>query len=1421
MADLKLGIDIGSTTIKAVLMDGGRIIEKVYRRHHSDIENELEAFLVKIAQAYPDDKMTVGIAGSAGFMAAEAMEVPFVQEVIAETEAVRLSMPESDVIIELGGEDAKITFLHPVPEQRMNGSCAGGTGSFIDQMSGLLKTDATGLDGLAAQATTIYPIASRCGVFAKSDLQILINEGAKREDLAASVFHAVVNQTVAGLACGRKIEGNVVFLGGPLTFLPQLRKAFEKQLKFAYRFTLPEDSELFVAIGAALNENQLEKRVPATARELLNRWQRADKHPGETETLPPLFKDEKERAAFVARHEKEKADILLLANQAGPLFLGVDAGSTTTKAALINQAGAVVYSHYASNEGSPVPGALSVLKEICGLMPKNAYIARACVTGYGENLIRTAFSLDDGEIETMAHYMAARAFCPEVNCVIDIGGQDMKCIMIKDGAIDQIVLNEACSSGCGSFLQTFAQTLAMNVSDFAVEALNAAYPVDLGTRCTVFMNSKVKQAQKEGATVADLSAGLSYSVVRNALYKVIKLRDPKQLGSHVVVQGGTFLNDAVLRCFEIVSGAQVVRPNIAGLMGAYGAALMAKEKWDGKSASTLVDLQTLEAFTMETQNARCRRCENKCRLTISTFADGRRLISGNRCERGSDAPASEKKLPNLFAYKHERVFGYQSLQRETAPRGVIGIPRALNMYEDYPLWHTVLTELGFSVVLSGESNRKIFEKGMHTISSESVCYPAKLAHGHVMDLIEKGITTIFYPCIPYEQKENPGSDNHFNCPIVTSYPEVIRNNMEEVRGADVRFIVPFLGLDHKKKLASELAKALAFAGVTEKETGLAVKKGLAELNRFHEDMRIKGDETLALLEKTGARGIVLAGRPYHIDPEINHGIPQMINELGLAVLTEDSVAMPGTLERPIRVRDQWMYHTRLYEAAGRIAAIDRVELTQLTSFGCGLDAITCDQVQEILAAAGRTYTLLKIDEVNNLGAARIRMRSLLAVMNAQGKAVPQAEKTVLKRPVFTREMKKTHILIGPQMAPAQFKLLEGVFKCQGYEMKILLEATKRDIETGLKYVNNDACYPAIMVIGQMMNALLSGQYDVHNTSLLLTQTGGGCRATNYVALLRKALKDAGLDFVPVIAISMTNIETNPGLHYTPKLISRALKAIILGDLISALTLRVRPYEKAPGAADALYDRCLNELSGLLAGPGIPIEKAARDIIRSYEAFDFDRDARKPLVGVVGEILVKFHPDANNQVVRVIENEGCEAVLPGLLGFFLYGMSGSMWRYKHLGSRLPGAVASQTGAAMIEKYEHKVLNLLKESSLNVFVPMPIMALREKASEVLSLGNVCGEGWFLTGEMIELIEYGAVNIICAQPFACLPNHVTGKGMMSELRRRYPAANIVAVDYDPGASEVNQLNRIKLMLTTAKAPLNMEYGAVETVTEAAIAY
>ncbi len=1397
----RVGIDIGSTTIKiAVLNNEKKLVYSQYERHYADIRNKLMEMLREASKTFWDSDVTMMITGSGGMNISKSIDVPFTQEVIAATKAVKTFYPETDVAIELGGEDAKITYFNNGTEQRMNGTCAGGTGSFIDQMASLLKVDASGLNELAKNYDVIYPIAARCGVFAKTDVQPLLNEGVARENIAVSVLQAVVIQTISGLACGRPIKGNVAFLGGPLFFLSELRKRFIETLKLEpHQVVFPENSQLFVAIGAALASEDEEHVQFKT---IISRLKEPRKNAGgETGRLEPLFTSKYEYEKFKLRHGQSSVERKDLSAFEGDCFLGIDAGSTTTKLALIDGTGALLYTYYGSNGGSPLNSTIKALKDLYQVLPAKARITNSTVTGYGEGLLKAALKVDIGEIETIAHYKAAEFFCPGVNFILDIGGQDMKCLKIKDGMIDSILLNEACSSGCGSFLDTFAASLGLKIDEFSREALLAERPVDLGSRCTVFMNSRVKQAQKEGATVGDISAGLSYSVIKNALFKVITIKNPKELGEKIVVQGGTFYNDAVLRSFELLSEREVIRPDIAGIMGAFGAALISRERYEGSCETTLLSESQLSGFKAETRVTRCGQCSNNCLLTIHKFRDGGRFISGNRCEKGEGKTKESGNLPNLYQYKYKRVFDYEPLPAEKAKRGTVGIPRVLNIYEDYPFWFTLFNELGFRVELSDRSSNSIYQKGIETMPSESVCYPAKMVHGHIANLIEKGIKLIFYPSITHENIKNEGSDNNYNCPIVISYPEVISNNVDAIREKNILFLHPFLPLDHEKRMADRVHDELKMFGISKDEAKEAVVKAYKELTAYRNDMQKAGETALAFIRENKIKGIVLAGRPYHVDPQIHHGIPEMINSLGMAVLTEDSVAHLGHLEYPLRVVNQWAYHSRLYLAAGYVSGQTDLELVQLNSFGCGVDAVTTDQVQEILSSHSKMYTMLKIDEGNNLGAARIRLRSLKATMLEREKNAfcYKTVDTHGRKVIFTREMKENHTILAPQMSPIHFRLIEEAFKLSGYNLVVLPEHDSKAVDVGLKYVNNDACYPTIIVVGQIVEALQGGRYDPNNTSVIITQTGGGCRATNYIAFLRKALKDAGFEQVPVISLNAAGMETNPGFKVSAGLFHRAIMGLLYGDLLMSVLYRVRPYEKIKGSANELYEKWAKIcMTALKAGRKKQFKENIREIVKEFDALEITHEV-KPKVGLVGEILVKFHPTANNNVVDVVEAEGGEAVVPSLTDFFLYCAYNHDFAYKYTSGSKKARILALAAVKIIELYR-KTYKQALAASKRFYPQKTIEEIAQGAQKIMSLGNQTGEGWLLTGEMVELIQSGVENIICMQPFACLPNHVVGKGMIKELKRVFPGANIVAIDYDPGASEVNQLNRIKLMISTA---------------------
>ena len=1406
----KLGIDIGSTTVKvSIIDDDGKLLFADYKRHFANIQETLAGLLREGEEKLGSLVVEPVITGSGGLTLSKHLGVPFVQEVVAVATSLKDYAPQTDVAIELGGEDAKIIYFTGGIDQRMNGICAGGTGSFIDQMASLLQTDASGLNEYAKNYKAIYPIAARCGVFAKTDIQPLINEGATKEDLSASIFQAVVNQTISGLACGKPIRGNIAFLGGPLHFLSELRAAFIRTLNLGPdQIIAPNHSHLFAAIGAAMNSDH---KTTASLHDLIDRLSHGIKMDFEVKRMEPLFTDEADYEKFTARHDSHDVKKADLSTYEGNCYLGIDAGSTTTKVALVGEDGSLLYRFYSNNNGSPLATSIRAMKEIHDQLPKGAHIAYSCSTGYGEALLKSALMLDEGEVETISHYYAAAAFEPDVDCILDIGGQDMKCIKIKDGTVDSVQLNEACSSGCGSFIETFAKSLNYSVQDFAKEALFAKNPTDLGTRCTVFMNSNVKQAQKEGASVADISAGLAYSVIKNALFKVIKITNASDLGKHVVVQGGTFYNDAVLRSFEKISGCEAVRPDIAGIMGAYGAALIARERYDSSKTTTMLPIDKILSLTYKTTMARCQGCTNHCVLTINRFDGGRQFVTGNRCERGLGASKQKKDIPNLFDYKYHRMFDYEPLTADMAPRGTVGIPRVLNMYENYPFWATFFKELGYRTVLSPKSTRQIYELGIESIPSESECYPAKLAHGHVEWLIRQGIHYIFYPCVPYERNETPEAGNHYNCPMVTSYAENIKNNVESLAEHDVHFRNPFMAFTNEEILTGRLVEEFTKdQAIPEKEIRAAAHQAWQELIASRLDMKHKGEEVIAWLKETGNHGIVLAGRPYHVDPEINHGIPELITSYGFAVLTEDSVSHLGHVERPLIVTDQWMYHSRLYEAASYVKTQSNLDLIQLNSFGCGLDAVTTDQVNDILTSSGKIYTLLKIDEVNNLGAARIRVRSLIAAIRVREMRHYKKElaSSAYNRVFFTKEMKKDYTILCPQMSPIHFDLIEPAVRSCGYKLEILQNSDRGAIDTGLKYVNNDACYPSLIVVGQIMDALLSGKYDLDHTAVIMSQTGGGCRASNYIGFIRRALERAGMPQIPVISLNANGMETNPGFKITLPLLTKCMQAVVYGDLFMRVLYATRPYEAKPGAANELHEKWKAICTKSLEKRSISMadfNRNIRGIVRDFDELP-RLDIKKPKVGIVGEILVKFSPLANNHVVELLESEGAEAVMPDLLDFLLYCFYNSNFKAENLGGKRSTAHLCNIGISLLEYFRRTCRREL-EKSTHFLPPSRIQDLASMAKQYVSLGNQTGEGWFLTGEMLELIHSGTKNIICTQPFGCLPNHIVGKGVIKELRASHPEANIIAVDYDPGASEVNQLNRIKLMLSTAQKNLSEE--------------
>ena len=1404
-AALNVGIDIGSTTIKVVVLDQAKeIIYKTYARHFSEISKALHENLAALKEVVGQRNFSFALTGSAGMGVADRVGLPFVQEVIACASAVKSLIPQTDTAIELGGEDAKITYFGRASEQRMNGVCAGGTGSFIDHMAALLSTDAPGLNALAEKGRQIYEIASRCGVFAKTDIQALVNDGVAKADIALSVFQAVVNQTIGNLAQGRPISGHIAFLGGPLYFLSALKKRFIETLNLDPDEVVPvRDGCYFVAMGAALSDETKVMDMDSLTRSIERVRQEAVMETRSSTFV--LFNDDEEYRIFKMRHDRDKVPRGDLNSYEGPLYLGIDAGSTTTKIVAIGEKKEILYTAYGKNGGSPLDSVIKELKSFYGAMTPNQYVASVMTTGYGEGIVKAALHADGGEVETFAHLRAAQEFCPDVSFVLDIGGQDMKCFFVDHGSIGNITLNEACSAGCGSFIQNFAEGLSMTPSEFAAMAIDSREPVDLGTRCTVFMNSRVKQAQKEGASVADISAGIALSVIKNALFKVMQLRDVASLGDHIVVQGGTFYNDAVLRAMELLLHRDVVRPDIAGLMGAYGAAILALESGNVKSAMLTPDM--LENFSVATKSYRCHGCGNSCLITSSSFSDGSKYFTGNRCERGIGGEPAADKAPNIYEYKYKRLFEYYK-PRSNARRGKIGIPRVLNMYEDYPFWFTFFSALDYEVVLSGKTTAKTYYRGMATVPSDSLCYPAKLVHGHIVDLVERGAKKIFYPCIPYNiiDEKHP-EDNHYNCPVVASYAENIRDNMDILNEKGVKLIQPFLPLNSPRRLKERLHEEMKGTGISHGEIDDAVDAAYMELERYKSDVREYGAKILERIEREHLPAILLAGRPYHVDPEINHGIPELIQSYGLPVISEDMVYHLPVKGDKLKIVNQWSYHARLYHAASYVAEHDNITLIHLSSFGCGLDAITTGQVKAILEEHHRLYTLIKLDQVSNLGAARIRIRSLIAALSRRHEE-PYAPMNVIERPRFTADCKKTHTILVPQMAPIQFELLMTTLQKYGYNTVMPEMPDKRAIDIGLRYVNNDMCYPAIVVIGQLLSAVQSKQCDPEHTAIMLFQTCGACRATNYLNLMREALKDAGYPQIPVFACIGRESETD-SFHLSSGCAIDVMKAITYGDLLMRVVNRIRPYELVPGSTMRLYDKCLKACKDELAhGNFFKYKKNIKAIVKEFDTIPINEEIVKPRVGIVGEILVKYHPVANNHLEEFLLAEGAEVIMPDLINFLEYMFYDDIVKRKLLDGKYIDKVKSEMAIQVLEFYRAPATKALRNSKR--FTPAAnIKELAELASKQVSLGNMAGEGWFLTGEMMELVECGVPNVICLQPFGCLPNHITGKGVMHALRDRYPGSNIIALDCDAGASEVNQENRIKLMLSVAKERIEAAKG------------
>ena len=1410
-ASLRLGIDIGSTTVKVVVLDAhGSIVFSRYGRHYARTFETIRAMLEEAQSTLGNISLDVAVTGSAGLGLAESRGFPFIQEVVASARLIKERWPEVRTLIEVGGEDSKVVFFDERfhPDMRMNGSCAGGTGAFIDQMATLLDVSISEFDCLALASTARHTIASRCGVFAKTDVQSLLSNHVPKEDIAASVFHAVALQVAATLFRGARVREKVLFAGGPLHFFPQLRRAFVDVLGLDEETAVVHVAhpELIAAMGAALCHG--EAACIVDIKTLIGRLDAGAQAIEKTEKLPALFGSEDEYDAWQARHDRHgvaRADLREINGQ--HCFLGIDSGSTTSKIVLMDDFNRVILSHYGPNHGDPIEAVRTGLNAMGHQLQQagvSVTIAGTAVTGYGEDLIKAAFGLDEGVVETVAHFRAARTFDPDVSFILDIGGQDMKAIFITEQTISDIQINEACSSGCGSFMETLARSLNYTIADFADLARESRAPFDLGTRCTVFMNSKIKQAQREGALLADIAAGLAYAVVKNSLHKVLKLTDASVLGDHIVVQGGTFRNPAVLRAFEILTGREAIRPDMAELMGAYGAAIIARESRQlhpGKLSSFIGFERLDQPLSIRREMFNCRGCENNCRIARLRFQGGRAYVTGNRCERCfSNSGRVGQQGRNLVAAKARLIFD-RPLTPAGRPKLRFGIPRALNMYENFPFWCTYLRACGFEVVLSSPSHIELFEKGVASVMSDNICFPGKLVHGHIHDLIEKGVDRIFYPTVVYERQEQEHSCNSYNCPVVTGYPDVIRSALNTERSSGIPLDAPAISFKDPRLLERQLAHFVKPFGVTRSQSRRAFSLALQEQRRFKEQLRHTAQELIARAAGRHEPVVVLCGRPYHVDPLINHGIPELLADMGVHVITEDALPLAGneTLKNS-GVLTQWAYSNRIMAAAEYVGAHEQMRMVQLTSFGCGLDAVSIDEVRRTLKRNNRIHMLIKIDEITNLGAVKIRLRSFLQTAWGHGSTAVQKSICAPGQSETGKGIPETIII--PWVSPLYSPLLQPLFKSYGFQADLLAPPDRASVERGLTHVNNDICYPAAIIIGDVIKAFQSHRYDPRHTAVMLSQTFGQCRASNYLPLMRKALESAGFGDVSVLSISFASQGLQMDLPLNKREFVRKLAmGLIFADALARLYYATAPREKQKGQAAGLHALYL-ELIAEQAATG-DFDDLLRLLKTAVAEFNMVETTSTPLpvVGVVGEIYVKYNAFANNHVVEWLWNQGVEVMVPSLLGFFTQCFVNDRYdRQAHLKS----SARDMMLYSLLEWYVSRFINRV-EACLRAFrhyrPAHDLKDLAHKTARTVSLANQAGEGWLLTAEMIALLDEGVNDIVCMQPFGCLANHITGKGVSQGLKDLYPDANLLFLDMDAGHSEVNLLNRLHCMVMAAR--------------------
>jgi len=1414
---LNLGMDIGSTTIKVVVTDDhGIVLFKDYRRHYADIEKVIGSVFDTLIKKTGDQRVHFSLTGSAGMGVAERCGIGFIQEVVASCEVISSIYPDIRTLIDIGGEDAKMIFFSKKmsPDIRMNGSCAGGTGSFIDQISSLLNIEVNELNQLAENSSLIYPIASRCGVFCKTDIQNLLSRNVCKEDIAASVFHAVSLQVITSLARGHDIEPKIFVCGGPFTFIPALRNAFAKELKIdAKEIVLSEHSEVIPAWGAAVNASKWGETKTISEYMRLIQQSISIKLIYNTNRLPSLFKNETELIEWQnSKKQFQFQTVDISKTTTANCYIGIDSGSTTTKVVATDEAGRVFYHFYQRNNGNSlqtVAKGLDQLQSKAREANKHFTVLGSCVTGYGEDLVKAAFSIDAGMVETIAHYMAACRFNPKVSFILDIGGQDMKAAFIENGIIKRMEINEACSSGCGSFIETFAHSLNYTAAEFSQTAISSKNPCDLGTRCTVFMNSKVKQSLREGASIGDISAGLGYSVIKNCLNKVLKLKNFSELGDHIMVQGGTLRNTAVIRALELEIGKSVMITDYPELMGAYGAAIFARQEAEKVTTNPVKLADLSKPISYIEKVVLCKGCENQCTVTCYQFENTRRYFAGNKCEKVfCNTGEGSMKGRNLYAQKYNLLFERDNIlsKRNLA----IGIPRALGIYENYPFWHTLLSSSGFNVVLSDISTMKLYEKGLSTVMSDNICFPAKLANGHILNLIEKKVDRIFMPFVVYEGKEDDKSANSYNCPIVTAYSEVIKSAVNPAEKYGIPLDAPsftFKDKDLMKKACAEYLRSLSPA-ISKKEIDQAFTAAIKSQNDYEKTLMKRCKLVIESASEENRLVVLLAGHPYHTDTLIQHKIADVIADFGVDVITEDVVRGGEHGHRVTLVSEnvqsitQWAYTNRIMKAALWAAkAPDNVHYIELTSFGCGPDAFILDEVSDILRRNGKNATLLKVDDINNIGSTRLRIRSLIESLKFKQGIDKVKDKRPIHTPPFEKKDRHRKILM-PWFGDFYSPFIPAFFGLLGYEAENLPPSDQQSAEYGLKYSNNEICYPATLVVGDFIKALNSGKYKREEIALGITQTGGQCRATNYIALLKKAMMSDGFEDIPVISVSIGSgtINEQPGFKIRwSKVFESALSCMVYADCLSQFYYATAPREVEKGTAEILKNKYI--LLGIQALSENNAEKFYHLAEKAAEAFERINTRKTiPRIGIVGEIYVKYNNFGNKNVINWLVAQGIEPIVPPITKFFTDGFASQ-------DARVAGYVSKRSIPKIFlnsaEKYIFGIVRKMKSISSKFPYYRPTGTPRqdaERAAKIINLNAQFGEGWSIPAEFAQFAESGINNVISLQPFGCIANHIVSKGIEKRIRQLYPSMNILSLDFDSGMSEVNIYNRLHFMVKNA---------------------